>query len=210
MDLGRIWLPRDPQFAAKLRPVYCTGSSNSTLDGSAGSGDVFGVSGGGNNSLIGSTGDDQFYITGNGANTVTGGGGNDLVAISGTGADSVTLGNGNDSVFAGAGAETISAGNGNNELVAGSGANQSLSAGTGNDLFVFVTGVPGQPNSGTGSTMSGGGGSDSVLMVGLNTNQLVGQTPVAGGGTLVTFSDGRTLAVQNIHTLHFGNGDVTV
>lgn len=94
----------------------------------------------GNNSIVGSFGDDIIDAsTSNGMNTLSGGDGNDLV-IGGSGNNTLDGGDGNDFLISGAGNDRLYGGNGNDILIGGLGRNL-LVGGLGQDIFVLQPGI---------------------------------------------------------------------
>jgi Ca2+-binding RTX toxin-like protein len=122
---------------------------------------------GGNDTLTGAAGDD----------TIDGGAGNDTI-ISGGGADSITGGEGNDSLTAGAGNDTLWGGAGNDTLV-GAAADDILYGDDGDDVFQMAGNLT------TADTITGGLGTDTVMVTGLadsGTTTLTDYTNITGVG----------------------------
>ncbi|QUJ76733.1 Hint domain-containing protein [Sulfitobacter albidus] len=160
------------------------GTGNDTLWGDA-EGEITGTAAGGNDTLRGGEGDDLAY----------GGGGADVL-IGGAGADLLDGGAGNDNLDGGAGNDTLTGGEGADTLVGGTGSDTIFAGGLdvvdggedadGSDIDILeLTGVAAvQYLDGTGAASA---------------------TPTERG--IVTFSDGTTLAFDNIETLNAAFGD---
>ncbi|WP_081423666.1 tandem-95 repeat protein [Pelodictyon luteolum] len=105
-------------------------------------------------------------ITGNdGDNTLTGTSLNDTLS-GGDGDDSLVAGSGNDTLSGGAGADTLDAGLGNDVLAGGTGAD-SLLGGDGDDVFAysaFSDATSSAIDEVTGDSISGGAGTDTILI----------------------------------------------
>ncbi|WP_191326172.1 hypothetical protein [Chlorobium phaeovibrioides] len=105
-------------------------------------------------------------ITGNdGDNTLTGTSLNDTLS-GGDGDDSLVAGSGNDTLSGGAGADTLDAGLGNDVLAGGTGAD-SLLGGDGDDVFAysaFSDATSSAIDEVTGDSISGGDGSDTIMV----------------------------------------------
>ena len=152
-----------------------TGGGNDTVIGSSDTDDVRG--GGGDDSLVGNGGADT--IDGQGGNdTIRGGDGNDSLAVAGAGANSVDGGAGDDDIRGSAGADAIAAGDGNDTVFGDFGAD-SISAGAGDDVVTIHLQInqvpPLDPDGeyqiiatpGTGpATVSGGDGADAIISYG--------------------------------------------
>lgn len=112
--------------------ISVSGEGSSTIK-SGGGNDNISVSGG-NNTVYAGTGNDNIS-TGSGNDTIYGEDGNDNVS-SGAGDDIVFGGKGNDNISGGAGADQLHGGEGDDSLAGGSG-KDTLTGGAGADKFVF-------------------------------------------------------------------------
>ena len=186
------------------------GAGNETLIGGEGSDEIIS---GGNDSVDGGAGDDSIVSSGNDGDTLFGGPGDDT--IQGAGDDTLLGGDGNDVITGGMGNETIDGGNGddtiigmggadtlfggpgddtitgsgddtilggvgNDEIIGSGSGDESIDGGAGNDSI-----VGGGSSPGTGDTIFGGPGDDTIQSGGQDT--LVGGT---GSDQITGSSDG--------------------
>ena len=114
-------------------------------DGPSGGSSVIGSGTIGEDSITGSTGDDNLSGL-DGKDTINGGDGNDTIS-GGTGADIIRGGDGNDTIsgiggfdliYGGSGNDSLTGNNGNDTIVGGFG-NDSLAGSGGNDTFQFLS-----------------------------------------------------------------------
>ncbi len=164
---------------------------NDRVDGGSGNDSVFG--GLGNDSVIGGSGDD-FVYGGEGNDSLDAGSGNDTLTGD-AGDDFLDGGSGNDTINGGSGADRIDAGSGNDVITGGTG-NDVMSGGSGSDVFVFG------PGSGQ-DTVTDFRAGDTLDWSAMTTAGITATTSTSGRDTLISFSDGSSILLQNASSSAF-------
>jgi Ca2+-binding RTX toxin-like protein len=168
---------------------------NDTLDGGLG-----------NDTLVGGAGDDTYVINATTDvinETVGGSGGSDTVKLVFAAAGTYTLGANLENAFIGNGFAVTITGNDLNNTITGNAANNVLSGGNGDDTLAGGTAT------GTGDTLDGGAGSDTV-------NMLAGWSPVNYQVTRASATDtkivnaltGEIVVLRNVESVHFADDTV--
>lgn len=136
-----------------------------------------------------------------GTATVTAGHGGKVTVIAGSGANSVAAGSGHSTLLGGSGADTFRGGDGVSSMVGGSSANVFI-GGEGKDtmvanlsaasnLFTFDKNQDG----GTHTIDNFVAGQDHLKLVGYTTADALNHAHVAGGNTVIDFSDGTSITL---------------
>lgn len=172
----------DTVTATQVSVNAVTGTGNSTIVGGSGNDIIFGVSG--NNTITGHAGHDMIFGAG-GTVTLDGHGGivraSDTMA--GGGNNTINTGDGGAVVIGGGGNNTITGGAGADILIGGDGAVDGASGGTAGQFSIRATSQAGGSN-----TIYGMGGDD-VILGGIGSNTLDGGT----GNDLILGHDGIVL-----------------